>query len=99
VEHFGMTTVEAMQNYCVPIVIRGGGQIEIVQEGISGFTFSTIGELQAHTLHMINDKTLRMDMAKNAYRRSHEFNGEAFKTSVSALFSEIESTLIGVDTL
>jgi GT2 family glycosyltransferase/glycosyltransferase involved in cell wall biosynthesis len=99
VEHFGMTTVEAMQNYCVPIVIRGGGQIEIVEEGISGFTFSTIGELQAHTINMINDKALRMGMAKNAYRRSHEFNSEAFKTRVTALFSEIESTLMGVDTL
>jgi O-antigen biosynthesis protein len=99
VEHFGMTTVEAMQNYCVPIVIRGGGQVEIVQEGINGFAFSTIGELQAHTLNVINDEALRIDMAKRAYRRSHEFGGEAFKTKVTALFSEIEDVLMGVDAL
>ena len=39
VEHFGMTTVEAMQNYCVPIVIDGGGQREIVEHGDSGLGF------------------------------------------------------------
>jgi O-antigen biosynthesis protein len=99
VEHFGMTTVEAMQNYCVPIVIRGGGQVEIVQDGISGFTFGTIGELQAHTLRVIDDGALRVDMARNAYRRSHEFSRETFNTKVTALFSEIECALIGVDTL
>jgi O-antigen biosynthesis protein len=99
VEHFGMTTVEAMQNYCVPIVIRGGGQLEIVQDGIGGFTFSSIGELQSHTLHMINDRALRVDMAQNAYRRSREFSREMFNAKVTALFSEIECALIGVDTL
>jgi len=30
VEHFGMTTVEAMQNYCVPIVINGGGKEKLL---------------------------------------------------------------------
>lgn len=99
VEHFGMTTVEAMQNYCVPIVIRGGGQVEIVQDGICGFTFSTLKELQVHTLTVINNGVLRTDMAKKAYQRSHEFNGEAFKARVTALFSEIENDLMGVDTL
>ena len=39
VEHFGMTTVEAMQNGCVPVVFDGGGQREIVEEGRSGFRF------------------------------------------------------------
>jgi GT2 family glycosyltransferase len=99
VEHFGMTTVEAMQNYCVPIVIRGGGQVEIVQDGICGFTFSTLKELQAHTLTVINDGALRRSLAEGAYQRSHKFNGEAFKARVTSLFAEIESALIGVDTL
>ncbi len=99
VEHFGMTTVEAMQNYCVPIVIRGGGQVEIVEDGISGFTFRTIGELQAHTLAVINDEALRLEVARNAHRRSHEFSSKAFKARVTDLFSEIEKTLMGVDTL
>lgn len=99
IEHFGMTTVEAMQNYCVPIVINGGGQTEIVQNGINGFTFDTIAELQAHTIKIINDEALRRDIAEKAYQRSHEFNGEAFKRRVASLFSEIENALMGIDTM
>lgn len=45
VEHFGMTTVEAMQNYCVPIVIDGGGQKEIVEHGVSGFSLHGQGSV------------------------------------------------------
>jgi GT2 family glycosyltransferase len=99
VEHFGMTTVEAMQNYCVPVVINGGGQVEIVQNGINGFTFATIAELQSHTLRIMNDEVLRRDIAEKAYRRSHEFNEEAFKKRVTTLFSEIEDELVGIDGL
>lgn len=99
VEHFGMTTVEAMQNYCVPIVINGGGQKEIVQPGISGFTFDTAEELKAHTLAVISDAKLRMEVAEKAYLRSAEFCGERFKTKVALLFSEVENELMGVDTM
>lgn len=99
IEHFGMTTVEAMQNFCVPIVIRGGGQVEIVQDGISGFTFGTIGELQSHTIEVINNKDLRIRIAKNAYQRSQRFNGRKFRARVTSLFSQIENSLIGVDVL
>ncbi len=45
-----MTTVEAMQNCCVPIVIDGGGQREIVEHGDSGFRFSTLEELRTFSL-------------------------------------------------
>ncbi len=43
-EHFGMATVEAMQNSCAPIVFNGGGQPEIVEHGRSGFLFNTVEE-------------------------------------------------------
>ncbi len=99
VEHFGMATVEAMQNYCVPIVIDGGGQREIVQAGINGFTFETIGALKAHTIKLIKEDALRRQMAQKAYLRSHDFNGEAFNAKVASLFSEIESVLMGVDAM
>jgi GT2 family glycosyltransferase len=99
VEHFGMATVEAMQNYCVPIVINGGGQREIVQTGINGFTFDTIAALKAHTRRLIHDDALRRQLAQKAYLRSHDFNGEAFKAKVASLFSEIEGVLMGVEAM
>ncbi len=99
IEHFGMTTVEAMQNYCVPIVINGGGQKEIVEDGKSGFRFDTLDKLLFYTEKVVNDEHLRKILAVNAYERSHRFNLEVFKNSILQLFSEIESELLGVDSL
>ena len=93
VEHFGMTTVEAMQNYCVPIVINGGGQREIVEHGISGFMFNTLEELKALTLKVAHDDELRKEVAQKAYERSHRFNADEFKKNVLSFFSNIENRL------
>ncbi|MEF9426866.1 MAG: glycosyltransferase [Candidatus Mariimomonas ferrooxydans] len=99
IEHFGMTTVEAMQNYCVPIVFDGGGQREIVEHGISGFSFKTIKELQLYTVKVINDERLRKEIAAKAHQRSHDFNLVVFKKNVLELFSGIENELRGMDAL
>jgi glycosyltransferase involved in cell wall biosynthesis len=48
-EHFGIVTVEAMAAGCVPVVIRKGGQPEIVEHGVSGFLWDTLGELKEST--------------------------------------------------
>jgi GT2 family glycosyltransferase/glycosyltransferase involved in cell wall biosynthesis len=95
IEHFGMTTVEAMQNYCVPIVIDGGGQREIVEQGISGFRFKTKEELLSYTLKLINDDNLRKKMARNAYDRSQDFTKDEFKKKALEFFSDIENRLRG----
>jgi O-antigen biosynthesis protein len=95
IEHFGMTTVEAMQNYCVPIVIDGGGQREIVDHGASGFRFQTKNDLELYTLKLIYDDNLREKMAKNAYERSQNFTTEKFKKNALEFFSDIENRLRG----
>ena len=99
VEHFGMTTVEAMQNYCLPIVIDGGGQREIVEHEVCGFRFTNLQELQAFTLRMVDDEVLRKKLAFKAYERSHLFDYEVFKSGVEGLLSEVEAVLLGQDVL
>jgi O-antigen biosynthesis protein len=99
IEHFGMTTVEAMQNYCVPIVINGGGQREIVEHEISGFLFSTVEELISWTLKVINDDDLRKRIAQGAYEKSHRFNADIFTKNALAFFSNIENRLRGGEPL
>mgnify|MGYP001422902819 CR=1 FL=1 len=93
VEHFGMTTVEAMQNYVVPVVIDGGGQKEIVEHNKSGFRFNTLDELVSYTLELIHNEKLRKEMAINAYKRSHLFNADVFKEKIDKLFDEVEKKL------
>ena len=99
IEHFGMTTVEAMQNYCVPIVIDGGGQREIVEHGISGFRFKTIEELESYTLNVINDEKLREEIARKSYERSQCFTSTIFRKNVLEFFSDVENRLKGGEDL
>lgn len=99
IEHFGMTTVEAMQNKCVPVVYDGGGQQEIVSHGENGFRFKDTNQLQHYTLDLIRDKIQCKRMADAAYEHSHDFNLQAFQNRIQAFLGEIECDLRGVDAL
>jgi len=99
VEHFGMTTVESMQNYCVPVVIDGGGQREIVEHGQSGFRFSTLEELAGITLDLLRDGALRRRMAEQAFERSKLFDHNVFRANLETLLDAAELELLGQDRL
>ena len=72
-EHFGMSTVEAMAAGCVPVVIRKGGQPEIVQHGSSGFLWDTTDELVGYTHRLATAPALRDEMARAARLRARAF--------------------------
>jgi O-antigen biosynthesis protein len=90
IEHFGMTTVEAMQNYCVPVVINGGGQREIVKENKSGFLFNTLDELCQYTLQLITDPELLRKLQGGAYEQSQRFTRAHFQEKVKQFFDIIQ---------
>ena len=77
-EHFGMTTVEAMAAGCVPVVIDKAGQREIVRDGVDGFHWSTVAELEARTREVADDDALRGRLAGAAVERAAEFSDQAF---------------------
>jgi glycosyltransferase involved in cell wall biosynthesis len=85
-EHFGMTTVEAMSAGCVPVVINKGGQPEIVESGLGGFLFETIKELNEHTIRLINDDALLKKMSERCMERSIEFSLGKFEARVKEIF-------------
>ncbi len=89
VEHFGMSTVEAMQNGCLPIVFDGGGQREIVENGISGFRFANARELRELTLRALADPGLRQRVGAAARARGAQFNRTVFSARVRGLFREL----------
>jgi glycosyltransferase involved in cell wall biosynthesis len=99
IEHFGMTTVEAMQNFCVPIVIDGGGQREIVDHQINGFRFKTLDEMKYFTLSLINDENLRKKLAQSAFDKSKFYTYEMFKQEVTDFFRYIKKRIMGGELL
>jgi glycosyltransferase involved in cell wall biosynthesis len=86
IEHFGMTTVEAMQNRCAPVVFDGGGQREILEHGTSGFRFRSLDELCALTVRLIEDAALRRAVQERGRARSKLFGRPAFETRVRWFF-------------
>lgn len=83
-EHFGITTVEAMASGCVPVVIRGGGQREIVTAG-TGFLWSTREELLEQTMRLIKDSELLNEYRENALQRAKYFDRPMFKERLKEL--------------
>jgi len=88
-EHFGMATVEAMQNSCAPIVFGGGGQPEIVEHGRSGFLFNTVEELCQYSHQLIVNPDLLAELQAGAQHRSQNFRLSHFEKKVKSFFEII----------
>lgn len=86
-EHFGITTVEAMAGGCVPIVINKGGQTEIVEDGQSGFLWNNIEELKDLTVKVIGNESLMMEVSKKAILRSKIFSKNKFAEKIQEVIN------------
>jgi glycosyltransferase involved in cell wall biosynthesis len=82
-EHFGMTTVEAMAYGAVPVVIAAGGQVEVVDDGVHGLLWTTTAQLKSATARLIEDLGLRQRLARAARARSHAFSRDRFKAQIT----------------
>jgi len=83
-EHFGISTVEAMSAGCVPVVINMGGQKEIVNEKC-GYLWDTESELLDFTQKVMTDENLRIKLAKESKRVSQKFSAENFKNNLERI--------------
>lgn len=78
VEHFGMTTVEAMSAGCVPIILGKGGQKEIISDGKDGYLWNSVDNLISLTKKIVSDESLAKRISKLAINRSFDFSKEKF---------------------
>jgi glycosyltransferase involved in cell wall biosynthesis len=88
-EHFGMTTAEAMGHGAVPVAIGLGGQLEVVTERETGFLWNDTSTLKARTLELTGALELRVRLGRAARRRSRGWCRKAFKRSMLALLAPI----------
>ncbi len=85
-EHFGISTVEASAAGAIPVVIGKGGQKEIVENGKTGYLWTTKTQLFEKTLELLNSPQLLEKLSKNAIKNSRRFSREKF-------FSEYEKII------
>ncbi len=86
VEHFGITTVEAMSAGAIPIVINRGGQREIVTAN-TGYLCESIEEIVSSTRSLINSPEKLQVLARNAIIRSKDFSTKIFEQKVISIIS------------
>lgn len=84
VEHFGITTVEAMSAGAIPVVINRGGQREIINSD-TGCLCDSIEEMVSSTLSLINSSEKLKRISQNAVERSKEFSINKFEKKISEI--------------
>ncbi len=84
VEHFGITTVEAMAAGCVPVVIDKGGQREIITPG-TGHLCDSVEKMVETTVDLLNSPADLDRISRQAVERAQNFNQVAFGDKVKEL--------------
>lgn len=87
-EHFGITTVEAMSFGVVPVVINKGGQKETVEAGVNGFLWDTEKECIEKTQELIKNDELRKKMAERSVLKSQDYSIDEFYKANRRIFDE-----------
>ncbi len=90
-EHFGMAPLEAMSARCVPLVVNAGGTRETVEEGVSGFLWSTTDELLDLTGRLLGDSALLAALQHGARDRFARFSRQTFANSLLSRFQDLRT--------
>ncbi len=89
IEHFGMTTAEAMSYGCVPIVLNKGGYKESVENGKSGFLFNSGKEAIKRIKALLKNKRLLERMSRNARQRAKKFSLERLHKDLDRMMKKV----------
>lgn len=87
-EHFGIATVEAMLAGCVPLAPAHGGQVEIVEHGLSGYLCRDTEELVEYSARLASDQQLLDEMGRRAAGRGRMFNQSMFSQRIAQVIGE-----------
>lgn len=81
VEHFGMTSAEAMSYGCIPLLLNKGGYTEIVNKN-TGFIFNNKEEAVKSLVKLISNKKLLESMCKAGIQRAKKFSLERMQKEI-----------------
>jgi len=87
-EHFGLTTVEAMSAGCVPVVINKGGQKEIIENGVNGYRWDTPEQLVEKTVYLMQHEDEREKMSECAMEKAKHYSLDKFTENLGKVLIE-----------
>ncbi|MFZ1721731.1 MAG: glycosyltransferase [Microgenomates group bacterium] len=87
IEHFGISTVEAMAAGCVPVVHGKGGQKEILEKIAPELLWNTKEEAVAITEKILTNPKLYREFQKKTSKRALDFGEKYFDMRVAHMFT------------
>jgi glycosyltransferase involved in cell wall biosynthesis len=87
VEHFGISTVEAMAAGNVPVVIAKGGQAEVVGNKFLNWQWLTQRDCIKKTRQLIKNDQLRLELQRQAQQRALQFGPEIFEKKLMQMIA------------
>ena len=88
-EHFGISTVEAMSAGAVPVVLGAGGLVETVRDGVDGLHVHDLDGFTRRTRELVADPARLAALSASAQQRARDFSLEAFDARLSALLDRL----------
>lgn len=91
-EHFGISTGEAMAGGAVPVVINAGGQPEVLGKNLEKWLWKDKNSCLEKTLELMNNEQERKDWSKKATQQIHSFNQDNFEKNIDKMMDKIGLT-------
>lgn len=88
-EHFGLTVVEAMSAGAVPVVFKGGGPKETIQEGVTGYLWDSLDELARITRRLASNPESLRSCGERCVPWSAQFSRSAFADRVEGVVDRV----------
>ncbi|HCC84079.1 MAG TPA: hypothetical protein DEP87_00105 [Candidatus Pacebacteria bacterium] len=85
-EHFGISTVEAMSAGAAPVVIGQGGQLEILRD-LPAWSWQTQAELEAKTLTLIKNQPQLRTVQLQAIKAAKYYSPERFAETLKKMLA------------
>lgn len=85
-EHFGISTVEAMSAGAAPVVIGQGGQVEILRD-LPAWNWQTQAELESKTLTLIRNPQQRRTVQQQAMRSAYYYDEARFAETLRRMLA------------